>query len=111
MLQRLRPLPFSFLLSLGAGLVSLGLAIYLRDPAITHRKIWGGTLLSLWTLGPPIWFLGEFVATFPNGHPINADEMERLKHLQSLARNIWLAFLVSLAFIMDLPIKQLLPGD
>jgi hypothetical protein len=110
MLHRIRALPFSFIFSLIAGLLSLGLAVYLRDPAIANRKGWGNALLTAWALCPPVWFLYEFVANFPHGHPINSDEMDRLKHLQSLARNIWIAFLATLAIIMELNPKSLLTG-
>ncbi len=110
MLYRLRTIPFSFILSLIAGVLSLGLAVYLRDPSIVNRKGWGNALLSAWALCPPVWFLYEFVSNFPSGHPINSDEMDRLKHLQSLARNIWLAFLATLAIIMELSPKNLLTG-
>lgn len=110
MLDRMRALPFSFYLSLLAGLLSLGLAVYLRDPSVANRKVWGNALLCAWALCPPVWFLFEFVSNFPSGHPINSDEMDRLKHLQSLARNLWLAFLATLAIIMELSPKDLLTG-
>lgn len=74
MLHRMRALPFSFYLSVIAGLLSLGLAVYLRTHQIEHRQEWGYTLLSVWALGPPLWFLYEFVATFPSGHPINSGQ-------------------------------------
>lgn len=110
MLHRVRALPVIFFLSLIAGLLSLGLAVYLRDPSIANRKSWGNALLGAWALCPPVWFLYEFVSNFPSGHPINSDEMDRLKHLQSLSRNLWLAFLATLAIIMELSPKNLLSG-
>jgi hypothetical protein len=81
------------------AVASLYLAFQLRG-APEAASPWGKyALLGFWAFVPPVWFFVEYVYWPPAaGH-----EDDRAKHLHDLARNIWLALIVVLATIMDVP--------
>ena len=109
MARTFKELPLSFILSLIAGAISLLIAILVKFQCF--EKSWGSILLALWALCPPVWFLAEFLTEFPYGNPIDPHRMERLKHMQSLSRNIWLAFIIILGLIMGADFKNFLTGS
>jgi hypothetical protein len=53
----------------------------------------------LWVAIPPLWFLWEYV----HFRPPEGIEDERMRHLHDLCRNIWLALIVILVAIMEIP--------
>jgi len=78
------------------------LAYLIRTDLHGCIKSWGIVLLSCWALIPPVWFLFEFNQEFPANETHDASKVERMKHLQALSRNLWLAFVVVLATIMGI---------
>lgn len=59
----------------------------------------GHLLVGAWTLIPPVWFLVEWCLF---SRHLDDREREHVKHLQDLARNIWLALIAVLAAILGL---------
>ena len=53
----------------------------------------GNPIVAAWVLLPPVWFFCEWVFLCDGK---NKDELDRIKHLHELARNIWLALVVVL---------------
>lgn len=84
------------------ALLSIVLASFFRNCWYAYRDPWGYMLIGVWALGPPLWFLYEFVSEFPPNNNRPEQEQERLKQLHDLSRNIWLAFVVVLAAIMNI---------
>lgn len=91
--------PTTFKVSAGLGMVSICIAVMVKFNYLKTMP-WGYTLLGLWTLVPPLWFLYEFQSEFPRDHKKPQEEVDRLKHIHDLSRNIWVAFIVVLAAIM-----------
>jgi hypothetical protein len=81
------------------ALASVCLAIAFRCCLATELP--GYVLVGAWALGPPIYFLWEFSSRFPEGAGESA-EAERVKYLQELARNVWLALVLVLAAILGI---------
>lgn len=98
--MKLKEMPVSFKVSAALASSSLLLAFLFRNYWSACIDPWGYALLGLWALVPPLWFLFEFASDFPKDHKKPPEEVERLKHLHDLSRNIWLAFVVVLAAIM-----------
>ena len=82
------------------ALLSVVFAIAYKFKWIEFPELYGYILLGLWVIVPPIWFFCEYLKEFPKGHDRDQSEVERLKHLQDLARNIWLAQIILLTSIM-----------
>jgi hypothetical protein len=101
-MMTLKEWPLTFKASAVLAIVSLVLAILLGTVWCTYVNPFGYILLGLWALVPPLWFLFEFASEFPKGHKKPQGEVDRLKHLHDLSRNIWLAFVVVLAAIMGI---------
>jgi hypothetical protein len=78
---------------------SLGVSLALRTVWSNYKHPWGYVLIGLWTLGPPVYFLLEY-AFLP---PVEGHHDDRVKHLHDLARNFWIAFVVVLAVLLDIP--------
>jgi len=94
--------PLSFKVSAVCAAVSLVLAYLFRTHWHAMLNPYGYWLLALWALIPPLWFLFEFNQDFPANETHDASKVERMKHLQALSRNLWLAFVVVLAAIMGI---------
>lgn len=66
------------------------IALVFPDKVTPNIKmlLWG-----LWILGPPIWFIVEYLAYYNNWFNLNLEEkdMEHLKHVQSLMMALWAA--------------------
>jgi hypothetical protein len=74
------------------GLLCCGLAW--NDPA---DRILFGFNAVFWTLGPPLWLIGEYVFLFPkHGNPRN---IENFRHSQGLASRFWLGVVALLIVI------------
>lgn len=99
-MMKFKKMPPSFKVSIVLVGLSLALAAALRYTGCAYVGPFGYILLGLWALVPPVWFLYEFTSDFPKGHKQSQGEVNRLKHLHDLSRNIWLAFVVVLAAIM-----------
>lgn len=97
--------PTTFKVSAGLGMVSLFIALLIRANYFC-KSPWGYALLGLWTLVPPLWFLYEFQSEFPRDHKKPQEEVDRLKHLHDLSRNIWVAFVIVLAAIMGIKLDD-----
>jgi hypothetical protein len=91
-------LPYAILASWIGALLSLGFAALVRFWSPELRSPWGYSLLGLWTIVPPLWFMWEW--TMSLGLP--ADVKENIKHYHELARNLWLALVVVLAALMGI---------
>ncbi len=92
--------PPSFKVSAVLAVLSLAVAAALRNMWSDYVNPLGYILLAFWALVPPVWFVYEFASAFPKGHKEPQAEVDRLKHLHDLSRNVWLAFVVVLAAIM-----------
>ena len=99
-MMKLSEMPRTFKVSIALAVLSLALAAALRSVWCDYVNPLGYILLGLWALVPPVWFLYEFASDFPKGHTQPPKEVERLKHIHDLSRNIWLAFVIVLAAIM-----------
>ncbi len=82
--------------------ISTALAMMFRENWIGPKDPYGFVLLTFWALVPPVWLLYEYVSNCPAGSSPKEGDMDRLRQIQELSRNIWLAFLIVLAAIMDL---------
>ena len=87
------------IISGASAVVSLILASLLRTVWCFAKSPWGYVLLTIWVIAPPLWFFLEYLWWPPAaGH---ADE--RTRHFHDLARNLWLALVVILGVIMEIP--------
>jgi hypothetical protein len=80
-----------------AAVASLGIALVCRMWFPRLKEQIAPWLLSIWALVPPVWFYVDWARL----NPTQPDERDYLKHLHDLARNIWLAYVVVLAAVLD----------
>ncbi|MDB5578680.1 MAG: hypothetical protein JWR80_3856 [Bradyrhizobium sp.] len=58
--------------------------------------IFAPVLIALWTIGPPLWFMLDYFYLVPSRPLDKLPDVEAFKHMQELARNVWLAALAIL---------------
>jgi hypothetical protein len=60
-------------------------------------KVVGAVLIGAWTVGPPIWFSLEYFWFMPKLTIEQLPSIEAFKYSQELAKNFWIAAVVTLA--------------
>jgi hypothetical protein len=67
---------------------------------VAQPPLWARLALICWATLPPLWFSIEYHVFWrrENQHP-HPEALERFKHAQDLARNVWLAFVAVLAVL------------
>ena len=102
MKTKLLKLKHPFWASVAFVVPSLAFAFYVKYTQSELVNTAGFVFLAFWVLVPPVWFLYEYVKEFPEGHKRMQEEVDRLRHLQDLARNLWLALVIVLTAIMGI---------
>ncbi len=85
-------IPSSWFVTIGSFLFAL--YVHFLNPCLLIP--YGYTLLGLWVIVPPLWFLFEWTLSLE----LAPDEKENIKQYQELARNVWLAVIVLLGALM-----------
>ncbi len=91
-----RKIPLIGFVSTVLAAISLVIACFVRFRPDGEIPDCAYFVLGFWVIAPPVWFLFEYFYWPPNG----TDEVDKIKHLHDLARNIWVALVVILAAIM-----------
>ena len=88
-------------LSAVLAILSLGFALWIRFGSSPCLKPVGNVILGLWTIRPPLWFMGEW------NHSLHLppEEKKDIEHWHELARNLWLALIVVLSATMGIGFK------
>lgn len=80
------------------GIASLFFALRFRAAAPDFAKY---AFVGAWTLVPPIYFWLDWVYYCKD---VPADQVEGVRHMHDLSRNIWIALVVVLVALFDLSV-------
>ena len=69
--------------------------------SLTHKQF-GAVLIGIWVIAPPIFFWADWVCY--SGAFKDEGSRDLAKHTHDLSRNIWLALIVLLAYMFDVPL-------
>jgi hypothetical protein len=86
-------------ISAGLAFASLAIGLLLRCESHECRAAIGYFVVALWALMPPIRFWFEWVFLCRD---LSDKELEHVKHLHELSRNIWVALVIVLAALYDI---------
>jgi hypothetical protein len=78
--------------------ISLGLGLKLINWTVDKQLI-----LALWVAIPPLFFFCDWIKYGPEPKEENAALIESISHTHDLARNIWLALIVILTVLYEIP--------
>lgn len=74
----------------------------LRSKNAPSQKTISQVLLTLWVLGPPLWFFYEHFYYFPSfGNMADGAGFEKLKAAQDVTSKVWAAFAVVLGALYN----------
>ncbi|WP_035644161.1 hypothetical protein [Flavobacterium sp. ASV13] len=65
-----------------------------------HYKIFDVIAYCAWTIGPPVWFMFEYVWLFPKKYKFDSDQLNDLKYVHELGSKVWAAFVICITVIL-----------
>jgi hypothetical protein len=74
----------------GVAVLATIISLAIAWSPLKANPYWGGTILTLWALVPPLYFWVEWNLFWVE---LDEAERERAKHNHELARNLWLGLI------------------
>lgn len=65
-----------------------------------HYEIFDVIAYCAWTIGPPVWFMFEYVWLFPKKYKFDSDQLNDLKYVHELGSKVWAAFVICITVIL-----------
>lgn len=65
-----------------------------------HYIIFDVLAYCAWTVGPPVWFMFEYVWLFPEKYKFDTYQLDDLKYVHELGNKVWAAFVICITIIL-----------